>query len=276
MPNSRPAAVRRALVSDVALAARAGRALGGVTAAGGGTGAALAGLLGRADAAFPWLLLGLCCGVAGGLGLALWAVADRRHARRAGRARARLAAALALVGLLVPALGVGRSPYSIGAALALGVALAVAVAGLGALAARAAGGAVERAAAERRRAWRAQLRAARLTRRMLGLEAYRRLRRDGALPVQSTLYPHRTYLVPLRTTPSGARILVLEGGRAVGGLCVRPREPLPDPEEALTQILAIRANERAWLDRANFFPHDRQLTPQARGLLPGRPGNYDR
>jgi len=108
------------------------------------------------------------------------------------------------------------------------------------------------------------------------MAAYRQLRREGALPVKSTLYPNRTYLVPLRTTPSGARILVLENGRAIGGLCSRPREVLPDPEEALTHILAIRANERAWLERANFFPQDRSLTPQARGLLPGRPGNYDR
>jgi choline dehydrogenase-like flavoprotein len=72
------------------------------------------------------------------------------------------------------------------------------------------------------------------------------------------------------------RILVLERGRPIGGLCVRPREPLPDPEEALSHILAIRADERAWLERANFFPHDRALTPQALGLLPGRVGNYDR
>jgi hypothetical protein len=68
----------------------------------------------------------------------------------------------------------------------------------------------------------------------------------------------------------------LEHGRAIGGLCLRPREPLPDPEEALTHIFAIRTDERAWLARANFFPQDRYLSPQARGLLPGRPGNYDR
>ena len=108
------------------------------------------------------------------------------------------------------------------------------------------------------------------------MDAYRRLRREGALPVESTVYPNRTYLVPLRTTPSGARILVLQGGKPIGGLCLRPREPLPDPEEALAQILAIRADERAWIARANFFPQDRHLTPQARGLAPGRPGNYDR
>ena len=32
----------------------------------------------------------------------------------------------------------------------------------------------------------------------------------------------------------------------------------------------------AWLNRANFFPQDRELTPQALGLAAGRPGNYDR
>jgi hypothetical protein len=111
---------------------------------------------------------------------------------------------------------------------------------------------------------------------MLGYAAYRQLRRDGALPVKSTVFPGRTYLVPIRTTPSGARILVLEGDRPIGGLCLRPRQPLPDPEEALAHILAIRTDERAWLERANFFPQDRALTPQALGLAPGRPGNYDR
>jgi hypothetical protein len=120
------------------------------------------------------------------------------------------------------------------------------------------------------------VRASRLTRRVLGYAAYRQLRRDGFLPVRSTVYPNRTYQVPLRTTPSGARILVLENDRPIGGLCLRPREPLPDPEEALTHILAIRTDERAWLNRANFFPQDRYLTPQALGLAPGRAGNYDR
>ncbi|MDP9374477.1 MAG: hypothetical protein M3Q65_18910, partial [Chloroflexota bacterium] len=124
--------------------------------------------------------------------------------------------------------------------------------------------------------WHAQLRASRLTRRMLGHNAYRQLRRDGALPVDSTIFPGRVYMVPLRTTPSGARILVLQGDKPIGGLCLRPREPLPDPEEALAHILAIRSDERAWLERANFFPQDRFLTPQARGLAPGRVGNYDR
>ena len=131
-------------------------------------------------------------------------------------------------------------------------------------------------ATARRQAWYSQIRASRLTRRMIGYPAYRQLRRDGALPVKSLIHPNRTYLVPIRTTPSGARILVLDGERPIGGLCLRPRQPLPDPEEALTHILAIRTDERAWLDRANFFPQDRELTPQALGLAPGRPGNYER
>src|SRR2546430_1913938 len=133
----------------------------------------------------------------------------------------------------------GRALASSGAAtrIALSAALALAVGVFGALGMRAAERLAARAMAERRRAWRAQLRASRLTRRMLGMDAYRQLRREGALPVKSTLYPNRTYLVPLRTTPSGARILVLENGRAIGGLCSRPREVLPDPEEALTHIM---------------------------------------
>jgi hypothetical protein len=136
--------------------------------------------------------------------------------------------------------------------------------------------AIMRLAYAQRQTWYAQIRASRLTRRMLGYDAYRQLRREGALPVRSGLHPSRTYLVPIRTTPSGARILVLEGQRPIGGLCLRPRQPLPDPEEALAHIMAIRTDERAWLDRANFFPQDRALTPQALGLAPGRPGNYER
>ncbi|HET8627170.1 MAG TPA: hypothetical protein VFL91_07115, partial [Thermomicrobiales bacterium] len=122
------AAVRRALVSDVALCARAARALAGVAAAGSAAGVALALLPGRAVAALAWLLLGLCCGAIVGLALAAWAVADRRHARRAGRARDRLAVALALAGLAVPALGAARSPDGAGAAIALGAALGLAAA----------------------------------------------------------------------------------------------------------------------------------------------------
>lgn len=111
--------------------------------------------------------------------------------------------------------------------------------------------------------WSASLRAARLTRRMLGAGAYRQLCATGHIRVVSTLYPGRQYLVPRRTSPSGARVLVEEHGRVLGGLCLRPRQPLPDPEEVVAHVLLLRGDERAYLAAANFFPYDTALTPQA-------------
>jgi hypothetical protein len=119
------------------------------------------------------------------------------------------------------------------------------------------------AVAQRRQWWQASLRAARLTRRTLGLGVYRQLCRTGFIRVLSPLYPGRTYLVPRRTSPSGARVLIEERGRVIGGLCLRPRQPLPDPEEAVAHVLMLRGDERAYLAAANFFPYDTVLTPQA-------------
>jgi hypothetical protein len=117
--------------------------------------------------------------------------------------------------------------------------------------------------AQRRQWWQASLRAARLTRRTLGLGVYRQLCRDGFVRVRSVLYPGRTYLVPRRTSPSGARVLVEEHGCVIGGLCLRPRQPLPDPEEVVAHVLLLRGDERAYLAAANFFPYDTVLAPQA-------------
>lgn len=269
-------AVWRALANDGTLVARVGAALAGTTAAG------VVGAFGIAvlHGVFVnfWLRVfnGALLGALLGLGLAALAIAGRRRVDRIARARRELAIALALGGLAIAATVAlaARRPPLVGVPLGLLLGLASAIVGYGV--ALLTGRALLRAAMNRRAAFYARLRASRLTRRMLGAADYRTLRREGALPVRSTLYPRRTYLVPLRTTPAGARILVLEDGRPVGGLCLRPREPLPDPEEALAHILAIRSDERAWLERANFFPQDRELTPQARGLAPGRPGNYDR
>jgi hypothetical protein len=49
----------------------------------------------------------------------------------------------------------------------------------------------------------------------------------------------------------------------IGGLCLRPREPLPDPEEVVAHVLLLRGDERGYLAAANFFPYDKTLTPQA-------------
>lgn len=264
-----------ALRSDPALAARAAGTFAALAATGAIAGLCLALLAPRYQARLVWLA---SIGLSLLLGLALVALvlADRRHPARARRGQIRLFGALALLvlGTVIGAILLSTWPPIVAALIGLLAAAVGLAAGLKAL--HAATSAIHRIANEQRRGWHAQLRASRLTRRMIGMAAYRQLRRDGSLPVRSALFPQRTYLIPIRTTPSGARILVLENDRPIGGLCLRPREPLPDPEEALTHILAIRTDERAWLNRANFFPQDRALTPQALGLAAGRPGNYDR
>jgi len=264
-----------ALLTDPALAARAGVALAAPLMAGTIGGLALlllAGMVGG-TAVGGWLV---GVGVLLGSVLAALALGLRRDRAEAVRAPWRINVALGALAVGVVVLAVRAVPLPLPLALLLGVVVALLTTGSG-LWARARVERGIRAAAHARRAdWHAQIRASRLTRRMIGYRAYRQLRRDGALPVESTIHPGRRYLVPIRTTPSGARILVMDGERPIGGLCLRPRQPLPDPEEALTHILAIRTDERAWLERANFFPQDRALTPQARGLAPGRPGNYER
>jgi hypothetical protein len=166
-----------------------------------------------------------------------------------------LVVGLPLLGLLMPT----WTPLQLVAA-ATGVALALAAL---TLPARLADGLAATLLAERRRWWHASLRAARLTRRTIGLGVYQQLCRTGFVRVLSALYPGRVYLVPRRTSPSGARVLVEEHGRVVGGLCLRPRQPLPDPEEVVAHVLLLRGDERAYLAAANFFPYDTALTPQA-------------
>jgi hypothetical protein len=265
----------KALLTDPALATRTSVAFVAPLVAGTVGGLALlvlAGLTGGAEVG-GWLI---GVGVLLGLGLGALALGLRRDRAEAARAAWRVNIALGALALGAGALAARVLPIINALALTLVAVIVLLVVLCGLWVA----GRVERAirtlAHERRAAWHAQIRASRLTRRMIGYRAYQQLRRDGALPVDSTIHPGRRYLVPIRTTPSGARILVLDGERPVGGLCLRPRQPLPDPEEALTHILAIRTDERAWLERANFFPQDRALTPQARGLAPGRPGNYER
>jgi hypothetical protein len=261
--------------ADALLGAQAAGALAGLTCAGFVAGLALALLVGGERAGAAWGLV-LAAGLVLGLALAALAVRDRRHFQRLRRGQRRFFGALGAICLGTVATGVAFTARPLWVAGVGSVAAAIATVLAAQRARRAAEGATWEMVRGRREAWQAHLRASRLTRRMLGYAAYQQLRRDGFLPVKSTIHPNRTYQVPLRTTPSGARILVLEGERPIGGLCLRPREPLPDPEEALTHILAIRTNERAWLERANFFPQDRELTPQALGLAPGRVGNYDR
>jgi hypothetical protein len=269
------ATAQNALTADALLGSQAVGALAGLTCAGLIQGLVLALLIGGERAWVVWgvtLLAGVLLGL---VNIAL-AVRDRRHFQRLRRGRRRYFGALGLIclGTVVAAVALTSRPLWLAGIGTIVAAIVVVVAAQRAR--RMAESAAWDVVRGRREAWLAQIRASRLTRRMIGYPAYRQLRRDGFLPVCSAIYPNRTYQVPLRTTPSGARILVLENDRPIGGLCLRPRQPLPDPEEALTHILAIRTDERAWLNRANFFPQDRELTPQALGLATGRPGNYDR
>ena len=269
------ATVKAALLDDALLGVQAVGLLAGLACAGFVAGAAMALLVGRERAGVAWGL-GSGVGLVLGIGLVALAVGDRRYLQQVRRGQRRFFGALALLWLGVAVASVALTPWPLYLVGMGAIVAAVAILLAARWGRRSAEGLAWRMVRERRTAWLAQLRASRLTRRMIGYAAYKQLRRDGFLPMKSTVYPQRVYQIPLRTTPSGARILVLENERPIGGLCLRPREPLPDPEEALTHILAIRTDERAWLNRANFFPQDRELTPQALGLAPGRPGNYDR
>lgn len=266
--------LRRTVLGDPLLAERLVGTLAALGSAGAAAGIGVALLSGSQGGTPGWLVVGTALVFA--LLLAGLALLRRRDPREGRNAPQRSSIGLALLAVVAVAATVRTSPLMPPLAWGVALLLAIGTATLGHAATRRAIAAVRREVAAQRQGWYAQIRASRLTRRMLGYPAYRQLRRDGALPIKSGVFPGRTYLVPIRTTPSGARILVLDGERPVGGLCLRPREPLPDPEEALTHILAIRTDERAWLGRANFFPQDRALTPQALGLAPGRPGNYER
>ncbi|MCC6626596.1 MAG: hypothetical protein IT340_04240 [Chloroflexi bacterium] len=209
-------------------------------------------LAGLPPATAAWLI-GLSVAAGGALGLA------RARSGWIGRVATwsamGLAAGLPVAPLLTPAGAPGLvAAAAVGSALALGALV---------LPARLATGLAETILAERRQWWQTSLRAARLTRRTIGLGVYRQLCRTGFIRVLSAGYPGRVYLVPRRTSPSGARVLVEEHGHVIGGLCLRPRQPLPDPEEVVAHVLWLRGDERAYLAAANFFPYDTALTPQA-------------
>ncbi len=264
-----------ALLADPLLGGQAAGMFVGLACAGFVSGLALALVAGR-ELIVAVLVGATLVGLLLGLLLVALLVRDRRHLQRLRHAQTGFFAALAALCLGTVAVAVTLTVWPLWVAGGIAVLAAIAILFAARWGRRTGQELAWRLAHDRRAAWLAQIRASRLTRRMIGYAAYKQLRRDGFLPVKSTVHANRTYQIPLRTTPSGARILVLDGDRPIGGLCLRPREPLPDPEEALTHILAIRTDERAWLNRANFFPQDRELTPQALGLVAGRPGNYER
>src|SRR5213080_2353536 len=145
------ASLGRALAGDADLGTRVGTALAGPLAAGLAAGAALAALLDRPGGAPDWALwalTGACVGALVGLALAAWAVADRRHLRRARRARLRANAALVAGALAVLLIGLARAPSGASTRIALSAALAVAVGLFGAFGMRAAGRLAARAMAE--------------------------------------------------------------------------------------------------------------------------------
>lgn len=202
-----------------------------------------------------WLPLGIA-GLALGVGCG---VLQARGGRGGGLARWVTLGLAALLPLLPAALSPADGPRL----AALGSAGSAVALALGILPARLADGLTNLLGGERRQWWQASLRAARLTRRTIGLGAYRQLCRTGFVRILSPLHPGRTYLVPRRTSPAGARVLVEEHGHIIGGLCLRPRQPLPDPEEVVAHVLLLRGDERAYLAAANFFPYDTILTPHA-------------
>lgn len=99
--------------------------------------------------------------------------------------------------------------------------------------------------------WLSPARSARALLREFVTEAeYRQFRASGYLEVASLMYPGRVYRVPRRQ----GRVLILEGGRLSGELCIQPAAcHLPDADVVLMHMLLIRLDEERYLRTANHF-----------------------
>lgn len=94
----------------------------------------------------------------------------------------------------------------------------------------------------------AEERAAGLLREHVSERQYQQFRRDGYLEVPSQVQPGRVYRLPARP----GRVVVYEGGRPVGQLCVIATEPVPQADLILAQKWLIEADEPAYLALANW------------------------
>ncbi len=106
-----------------------------------------------------------------------------------------------------------------------------------------------RALPRHRQAREAERRAEMLLQDLLTPAEYTRLVTRGYLDVQSPSQPSRVYRVPR----DGGIVVVYEGGRAAGGLCVQATEPIPTADAVAMHKLMIEGAEADYLRRANHL-----------------------
>lgn len=101
------------------------------------------------------------------------------------------------------------------------------------------------------RSWHeADARADLLVRSVLTEDEYGRLQHDRFLDIPSPGFPKRSYRVP----NGMGTVLVIEGGRCVGRLCVQSTAPIPERESVVIHKLMIEGNEADYLRQANHLP----------------------
>jgi hypothetical protein len=98
-------------------------------------------------------------------------------------------------------------------------------------------------------------------RALLTGEEYHQLRTQSYVEVQSRSRAGRMYRIP----GTGGRVSVLEGGKEVLRLCLRPRKMLPRGDVVLTHKLLLEADEEQYLRTANHFtPAGTRIARRAR------------
>jgi hypothetical protein len=95
----------------------------------------------------------------------------------------------------------------------------------------------------------ASQRAESLLRGVLTPDEYGRLSECGYLDVRSPSRPSRIYRVPR----DGGIVVMRENGRAVGGLCVQPIQPVPAADTVAMHKLMIEGAEDLYLQTANHL-----------------------
>lgn len=95
-------------------------------------------------------------------------------------------------------------------------------------------------------------RAQAMLRELLTDEEYRQLNAEGCLVIPSKVNPGQQYHVPRYR----GQVRVYEEGMLVAGLCLQPKELLPDADVILLHKLMLEGDEEAYLAEANhFLPH---------------------
>lgn len=95
----------------------------------------------------------------------------------------------------------------------------------------------------------AESRAQEMLRELLTDEEYRRLNAEGYLVIASKINPGQQYHVPRFR----GQVRVYEDKKLVAGLCLQPREALPDADLVIMHKVMLEGDEEAYLAEANHF-----------------------